>query len=43
MITVKGVTYLAYDPSKRGITVKGRMADELLPVFDEVEEASGLA
>ena len=35
---IKGSTYVLYNPGRRTITIEGSNVDELLPVFNEVEE-----
>lgn len=35
---IKGSTYVLYNPDRRTLTIEGSNVDELLPVFNEVEE-----
>ena len=35
---IKGSTYILYDPGRRVITIEGPNVDELLHVFNEVEQ-----
>ena len=38
VMAIKGLTHLVYDPGRRSITIEGPRTDELLSVFNEVEE-----